>query len=296
MAEAPQKRFLAWRRQHALPPGSPCANCETVLLGSWCHFCGQSAHDFHRHAHHLIAETFESVFHADGRLWVTLRRLVFDPGRLTRDYIDGHRMPQIPPLRLFLVAMFVLFLIGGWSGQVAHTNAQLSALSAQDRADIAAAKADLGLSDVLTPGMAGWLRVRAGQAVDHPDEFLHAMGERSEDFAFLMLPISAFILATLTRGKRSFVLFDHFIFSMHSLSFLGLVISACLASRVVLGEASALLLLVAPSHLYAHLRGTYAFSRWGTVWRMGMLFAASSIGFAFVLAGLVYVGLRALSP
>jgi hypothetical protein len=36
--------WLKWRREHAdIPPGTPCANCETPLIGTHCHECGQLA-------------------------------------------------------------------------------------------------------------------------------------------------------------------------------------------------------------------------------------------------------------
>ena len=41
--------FLRWKRKHAdIPPGTPCANCQTPLEGTYCHNCGQLAEDFHR--------------------------------------------------------------------------------------------------------------------------------------------------------------------------------------------------------------------------------------------------------
>ena len=120
------------------------------------------------------------------------------------------------------------------------------------------------------------------------------MGERGEDFAFLMLPISALILAVLFRTKRRFVLFDHFVFSMHSLSFLGLLISLSLVSSMAVGGASGLLLLLALPHLFTHMKGTYGTTAAGTFARMTVLFMASSVGFAVLLAVLVFVGIRAL--
>ncbi|MEF3019414.1 DUF3667 domain-containing protein, partial [Pseudomonas aeruginosa] len=81
-------------------------------LGPWCYHCGQLGADFHRSTFHLIAEAFESFFHADGRLVRTLPRLIVAPGRLTHDFLAGKRAPQIPPLRLFLVSVLLLFLAG----------------------------------------------------------------------------------------------------------------------------------------------------------------------------------------
>src|SRR6202042_2370768 len=96
----------------ALPVGSPCANCATPLMGPWCWKCGQAGEDFHRSIWRLIAEVFEGVFHLDGRVWTTLPALIWRPARLTRAYLDGHRAPQIPPFRLFLVVLVLVFFAG----------------------------------------------------------------------------------------------------------------------------------------------------------------------------------------
>ncbi len=102
--------------KHAAPVGTPCANCATPLQGPWCYACGQSGEDFHRSIVRLCGEVVEGLLHFDGRLWQTLPDLMLRPGRLTRNYLEGHRAPQIPPLRLFLVVLLGVFLIGGIVG------------------------------------------------------------------------------------------------------------------------------------------------------------------------------------
>jgi hypothetical protein len=289
--------FLAWRRQHAVPLGTPCANCETPLEGPWCHACGQAATETHRHAHHLIAETFESLFHADGRLWRTLPKLAMHPAELTRDYLDGKRASQIPPMRLFLVALFILFLAGNWSSQ-GERIFDVSALSAADQAELA--KSGLTHPDIDFDGFGGWghaaadwLRPRVGLAFAHPDRLIDAMHDKAHDFAFLMLPLSALLLAGIFVFQRRFVLFDHFVFSMHSLAFQGFLISTVILGKM-LSPAFGWLLWAAPIHLYVHMRGTYGTGRSGTLLRMAVLFIGSGVGFAILLGALLLVGLQGL--
>src|ERR1700748_2833280 len=93
--------WLRWKEHHTLTPGTPCPNCETVLQGPYCYSCGQLAENFERSVWHLVVEGFESFFHFDGRFWRPLPNLAIHPGRLTREYLDGKRAFQIPPLRLF---------------------------------------------------------------------------------------------------------------------------------------------------------------------------------------------------
>ncbi len=108
--------LLSERPKHAASVGTPCANCATPLNGPWCYACGQAAEDFHRSIVKLLGEAVEGLMHMDGRLWRTLPDLMLRPGKLTRSYLEGHRAPQIPPLRLFLVVLLGIFLIGGLAG------------------------------------------------------------------------------------------------------------------------------------------------------------------------------------
>ena len=59
------------------------------------------------------AEAFESISHADSRLWRTLWYLLSRPGFLTREFFEGKRVRYLPPFRLYLVISVVFFLAVG---------------------------------------------------------------------------------------------------------------------------------------------------------------------------------------
>ncbi len=82
-----------------------------MLQGDYCHQCGQSAHNPLEHVGHAIEEVFESFWHLDGRIFRTLRQL-FVPGRVAINYLAGHRVRYIPPLRLFVILSLLTFFIG----------------------------------------------------------------------------------------------------------------------------------------------------------------------------------------
>ena len=62
---------------------------------------------------HFAAEAFESISHADSRLWRTLWYLLARPGFLTREFFEGQRVRYLPPFRLYLVISVLFFLIVG---------------------------------------------------------------------------------------------------------------------------------------------------------------------------------------
>jgi hypothetical protein len=103
-----------------VPPPEPpqaltlvCSNCHSELSGEYCAACGQR-HEPHLHTvAHFAAEAFESISHADSRLWKTLWYLVSRPGFLTREFFEGKRVRYLPPFRLYLVLSVLFFLIVG---------------------------------------------------------------------------------------------------------------------------------------------------------------------------------------
>jgi len=105
-----------------------------------------------------------------------------------------------------------------------------------------------------------------------------------------MLPIAAIMLSVLFVFKKGVYVFDHLIFSMHSLSFQGLLLSAVFGLGLVTTWGPWLLWL-APVHLFVHMRGTYRISWYGTLIRMFLLFIGSAWAFGFLILGLLLVGL-----
>lgn len=281
---------------HALPAGSPCPNCETALIGAWCHACGQKSEEFHRSIWHLAAEAFEGLTHFDGRFWNTLPRLVLRPGSLTRDYLDGRRASQIPPFRMFLIALLAVFLAGGVNVQAQHVKFRVAGLndplvirsiSPQDRAAMDRAASEARRLD--KPADA-WLSAHALRALENPEPFLEALEQWGHRFAILMLPVAALLLSVLFIGKRGVYVFDHLIFSMHSLAFQGLLLSAAFLLGTLVSQAW-WLMLAAPVHLFFHMRRSYAIGVVGTLVRMALLFIGSTVGFGLLIAGLLLVGL-----
>lgn len=90
---------------------SACDNCHTVLVGGYCHVCGQRAHNPLHDLRHAAEEVFESFWHVDGRILVTLRDMLV-PGRLAAAFLAGKRAKYIPPLRLFLIMSVLTFFVG----------------------------------------------------------------------------------------------------------------------------------------------------------------------------------------
>jgi len=89
-----------------------CANCGEILVGAYCQACGQKRIcDKDRRLGHLLGQAFAVVTDLDGRFLRSLRALLFRPGRLSRDYLDGRRRHWMSPMALFLLANVLYFVM-----------------------------------------------------------------------------------------------------------------------------------------------------------------------------------------
>lgn len=108
-AERPGKSLTITARRLA---GSPaCLNCGTELLGPFCYYCGQPDKNLIRFFPALLRELLEDTFDFDSRFLRTIKPLLFRPGKLTRDYLDGKRFRYVPPMRLYIFSSLAFFFL-----------------------------------------------------------------------------------------------------------------------------------------------------------------------------------------
>lgn len=95
------------------PGETQCRNCAANIPGSakYCHTCGQSVIDIRQPWLPLLAEMLGDVFDWDGKTLTTLRYLLTSPGKLTREFVLGHRKRFTSPVRLYLVVSVLFFFV-----------------------------------------------------------------------------------------------------------------------------------------------------------------------------------------
>ena len=91
-----------------------CLNCGTELKGPFCYFCGQPDKNFMRFFPALFRDLVEDLLDLDSRFMRTLKPLLFKPGRLTRDYMNGRRFRYAPPMRVYIFSSIVFFLLAAF--------------------------------------------------------------------------------------------------------------------------------------------------------------------------------------
>ena len=93
-----------------------CHNCGIRLSGPYCAACGQKAVALSVTVHDFLHELTHETLHVDGRVFQTIRRLLFSPGFLTREYTQGRRARWISPIRLYLIFSVAYFALSATTG------------------------------------------------------------------------------------------------------------------------------------------------------------------------------------
>jgi hypothetical protein len=119
--QAPQsrRRFFG-RRKTQRTPLTHCENCGTQLQGHWCAQCGQPAIDYRRSFRHVIADLLNEFLNWDSKFFTTIALLLVRPWKLTNQFLAGHRVRYVHPLRLYLLASILFFFAATYGIKSAH--------------------------------------------------------------------------------------------------------------------------------------------------------------------------------
>lgn len=95
--------------------GDECLNCghPLELTERFCSRCGQMNSTKKLSLNDFFTEFFSGLFAYDSRFQRTLRVLLFKPGKISKDYINGKRMRYANPFRFYLSASILFFLLFG---------------------------------------------------------------------------------------------------------------------------------------------------------------------------------------
>ena len=131
-----------------------CSDCGAETSGNFCSNCGQPTH-VHRTLLHLGEELLHGVMHFDARIWRTLPLLWINPGRLTREWVEGKRTRYVSPLAMFLFTVFVMFFALSFMPHKEIEAAPLAERIAAQRAAVSEAETALAALQAQTAEVQG---------------------------------------------------------------------------------------------------------------------------------------------
>lgn len=88
-----------------------CLNCGAEVTDRFCSHCGQENIEPRENFWQLLVHFFNDFTHFDGKFFSTIRVLLLQPGKLTREYIAGKRAGYLHPIRMYLFISFAFFIL-----------------------------------------------------------------------------------------------------------------------------------------------------------------------------------------
>jgi uncharacterized protein DUF3667 len=230
-----------------------CLNCGADLHGPFCAGCGQRAVPPDPTVKELAGDAWQELTGYDGRIAATIRGLL-RPGRLTIEYIRGHRATYLPPVRVYLIASLVYFVVAAAApptparraGEVNGPVGIRLGLWSTSNPDLTDEdRAELRKSTEEAPWM---LRPMLRGLAEDPESVRARLFTTMPRVFFAMLPVFAAILALFYRGRR---FPTHLVFAahVHAFAFAALTLSEAVkftrndVVQAVVGLAMVLILL-----------------------------------------------------
>ena len=254
-----------------------CLNCGKPLAGRFCSHCGQRAIPPYPTVREFIGDAWHEFSGYDGRFARTLRALFRRPGWLTREVLEGRRARYISPLRLYLTASVIYFLVAAAAPNLQtrdettgasriiyvglRTPADQAIMTPEDRAEV----------DQFIAGRPAFVRPAIEFIINEPAAFRARLLETMPKAMFALVPIVAGILAVFYRGRRYS---QHLVFALHvhAVAFFALAAAQLpnFTGSIPLAVAVGVpLVLFVPVYVVRALRRVY-----GSGWTLTLLKAA----------------------
>jgi hypothetical protein len=109
-----------WKKRKILPvlfkkrrKANHCLNCgeEFDEKFNYCSHCGQENNHNRVSFSTLIIDFFNNYFSFDSKFSLSLLPFFFDPGYLTKKFVEGKRASFVNPIRLYLIISLVFFFV-----------------------------------------------------------------------------------------------------------------------------------------------------------------------------------------
>jgi hypothetical protein len=239
--------------------------------------CGQRALPPHPSVRELVGDAIAEFSGWDGKFADTIRTLVRKPGELTRQWLQGKRVHFISPLRLYLTASLLFFVLQASAPATTNPVAGpvvVDTRTAPGRASAAATKAMTGEGQMTEEqkksGLAAAqkapkiLRPMMVRMIEDPAGLKKSLRDMIPRMFFALLPLYAGILA-LFYWRRKYPEHLYFAIHLHAFVFLALMFIeiAKYGGSLVSAIVSPFILAWIAIYSLAALRRVYG-GGWGT--------------------------------
>jgi Protein of unknown function (DUF3667) len=259
------------------PAVPACRNCGAPAGGKFCPECGQDTKPHPPTAKEFLHELLAQYVAVEGSLWITLKKLA-NPGALTQEYLAGRKRRYIHPLRLYLTASVVFFLVA--QVFLPTTEVKIASNGATLGGGIVAFQCDAG--DTLCKQIEGRINERFSKMsrAEAGNFFAKRLVTLFPYAMFVLVPLFALVNRAVYWG-RPFNYGEHLVFALHAMA-------AVYFIGAVTEPFHEPILWTVPAAIYFSLalKRVFGGRRWVSILRSAFLFLTY---IAFIAATLVAI-------
>lgn len=297
--------------ERAASTAEACLNCGTPLRGNFCAECGQQARLRGLSFWLLLRELIEDIWDVDSKAWRSLVPLIFSPGYLTRQYLVGRRARYVAPLRLYLTASVLFFVVAALTdnsirvswGDATEESERIEAAGQTDQPNIIIDQ-EGGCESILEDAETEWARRWRDRAVTACQKVTADSGQTLERAAVdnipimmvIFIPVLALVMKLLyPLSKRFYV--EHLVFYLHYHAFGFFVLTLLILvyepgnligwSDTAWRSVSIIVTSYMAIYLFVAMRRVYRQGWLATSVKYFLLFMAYIVGLSLSLTGVV---------
>lgn len=290
-----------------------CLNCNELLNeeDKYCPKCGQKRLGKKDYSvRKFLVESVGDFFHFDSKFMHTIVPLLFKPGLLTKEYLEGKRQRFFHPFKMFLFISVVYFLAAGmlsdkkepeFESAVKNTqteenkpsntfhittnNPSLQRLNSMNPDTLRKKVQKVGINKFVKNEFPGTSKIKQFVAKQYikinlsgPESFIEDLNHKISKMIFLVIPFFAGLLKLFyIRRKTNY--FNHLIFSFHFHSFIFMLFLIWELLSLVMKISFFFILPIITAYLFFALKRVYSQSRGKTLVKTFLL----HIGYIIVL-------------
>jgi len=293
-SETTRKWRLPLRRDRRV---ESCLNCGTPVERNYCPECGQENLDANVPISYLIRDLWDDLVKIDSRFIRTLIPLLIRPGFLTAEYAQGRRMRYVPPLKIYLVCSFLLFLVAptvsNRVGRVSTTSTEASGQIKTQSRSLGSEETiiDMGTANAKVENLFQAFVIDRVSRLDGQDgrKVIDKVWEKLPTAMFFMLPLFAGLIYALNAFRPGYFYVQHLVFSLHCHAYYFLVFTLAVLTPPPWAVFDGLVVASVPIYSLVALRRFYNRNWLKTLFKAWVLLLGYVTILTFVILGALLV-------
>ena len=190
----------------------PCRNCGTRLETRYCPHCGQDRlMGRQRSFGQMAMDIGSSIFAFDDKSWSTIKKLIFNPGFLSKEYVTGRLIRYTMPFKMFWLMILAFTIVFSFHDTTpVILTPRDTAEERQTPTEIVRNEGDVAEQTAVTEAAEQAVVTEQETQNGVVSDFLQYLPY----FMLLVIPVFTALLALFFR-KEKYAFSEHLIFAVH---------------------------------------------------------------------------------